>query len=151
MAWPELERLYRQSGPGTIPVGYLPGKAIYQSGEFLSGPRSAVTHALWHGKEIRADGTLVNQWSGFRVIKAKVYYGPSWLDGGCAIIMDYSQTSHVWADVRDEVREVSPGVYLGVMYRRRCPEPRMKMFFALEAPCRKGCEFTPLAYSPTAP
>jgi hypothetical protein len=132
MDWLELEQLYRKSPAGTTPVGYLRGRAIYRPCDFLSGTKSAVSRTLWHGKDFHCDGTLVNQWSGIRAIKARVYYGPSWLDGGCSIIMDYSETSHVWADVRDEIREVCPGVYLGVMYRRHCPEPKRKMLFALE-------------------
>jgi hypothetical protein len=53
--------------------------------------------------------------------------------------MDYSGTSRVWRDVRDEVREVSPGLYLGRMYRRTDCGPRFEMFFALEATCPAAC------------
>jgi hypothetical protein len=28
---------------------------------------------------------------------------------------------------------VAPGLFLGVMYVRKCPQPEMKMYFALEA------------------
>jgi hypothetical protein len=75
---------------------------------------------------------LVNQWAGVRAIRASVCPGPSWLDGKPAIILDYSATSRVWSDVRDEMREVSPGLYLGAMYLRRCPEPRLKLYFVLQ-------------------
>jgi hypothetical protein len=34
--------------------------------------------------------------------------------------------------VRDEVREVEPGLYLGVMYKGR-PNAQQKMFFTLDA------------------
>jgi hypothetical protein len=90
---------------------------------------------LWHGKVFcAADCTLINQWCGMKAIRAKVFYGPSWLDGKPSIIMDYSGTSRSWAEVRDEVREVSPGLYLGVMYLRKCPRPEQKMYFVLEGP-----------------
>jgi hypothetical protein len=56
---------------------------------------------------------LVNQWLGVRAVRASVGYGPSWLDGGPSIVVDYAATSRVWRDVRDEVREVAPGLYLG--------------------------------------
>jgi hypothetical protein len=49
--------------------------------------------------------------------------------------MDYHETSRVWVDVRDEVREVAPGLYLGRMYRRKPCGPEFQFFFALEA-CR---------------
>src|SRR5690242_3988956 len=50
MSWPELERLYRASVPGAIPVGYTPGLAIYCPDARLSAARSKVTHFLWRGK-----------------------------------------------------------------------------------------------------
>ncbi len=139
MSWPELEQLYRHAPPGAICEGYARGKAIYCPDEKLAGVRSKTTGMLWHGKVFRAcDCRIVNQWCGVKAIEARVYYGPSWLDGKPSIIMDYCGTSKVWADVRDEVREVAPGLFVGLMYRRRCPCPEMKMFFALET-CPAGC------------
>jgi hypothetical protein len=129
----ELEQLYRRSAPGPIPEGFWRGQAIYCPDAFLAGPRSRATNFLWRGKRFcAADGTLVNQWRGVRAIRARVYEGPSSLDGRPSIILDYQGMSYVWNDVRDEIREVCPGVYLGLMYRRRCPCPRFEMFFALE-------------------
>jgi hypothetical protein len=139
MSWPELEQLYRQAEAGTIPEGYTRGRAIYCPDDKLSGVRSRVSRTLWHGKIFCGEeGTLINRWCGFQAIKARVYCGPSWLDGRPSIIMDYSETSRVWADVRDEVREVAPGLYLGLMYRRKPCGPQFKLFFALEAcPCSR--------------
>jgi hypothetical protein len=134
LSWPALEALYRQAEPGAIPEGYTPGRAIYCPDSRFAGVRSKVTAALWHGKLFDpCDGTLVNQWLGFRAIKARVCYGPSWLDGRPSIIMDYSETSRVWADVRDELREVAPGLYLGRMYRRKACGAQFQFYFALEA------------------
>src|SRR4051812_24695476 len=136
MSWPELEQLYCAAEPGEIPQGYTHGRAIYCPDSRFAGPRSRMTRALWHGKLFDATGsTLVNQWCGFRAIRAQVCYGPSWLDGKPSIIMDYSATSHVWANVRDEIREVAPGLYLGRMYRRKDCGPEFQFFFALEAGC----------------
>jgi hypothetical protein len=116
-----------------VPTGYARGRAVYCPDRRLAGARSALTRALWHGKVFDCAGAgLVNQWCGFRAIRAEVYYGPSWLDGRPAIIMDYSRTSKVWAEVRDEVREVAPGLYLGRMYRRKPCGPAFQMFFALQ-------------------
>jgi len=135
MSRDDLERLYRECGPGWPPTGYARGRAIYCPGTRLAGVRSGVANALWHGKHFAADGgSLVNQWCGFKAIRAEVSCGQSWLDGGPAIIMDYGNTSRVWSDVRDEIREVTPGLYVGVMFLRRDPQPRLKMFFALD--CR---------------
>jgi hypothetical protein len=135
MSWPELEQLYRGAEPGAVPQGYLRGRAIYCPDKALSGARARVTHLLWHGKHFEGGCTLVNQWCGVKAIRGRVYHGPSWLDGKPSLILDYAGTSHVWADVRDEIREVAPGLYLGAMYRRRAPCPQFKMFFALQADC----------------
>jgi hypothetical protein len=131
-SYSELEQLYRRAQPGCIPSGYTCGRAIYCPDKPLSAVRSKVTHLLWHGKDFRCDGTLINQWSGVKAIRARVCYGESWLDGCPSIIMDYSGMSLVWRDVRDELREVAPGLYLGVMYRRRQAGPKFVMYFALE-------------------
>ncbi len=133
MSWPELEALYRQSPAGEIPRGFARGLAIYCPDGRLARVRSATSKALWRGKVFDCAGdSLVNQWCGVRAIRAAVCYGPSWLDGGPSIVMDYSGTSHVWSDVRDEAREVAPGVYLGRMYRRTKCGPRFMLYFALE-------------------
>jgi hypothetical protein len=135
MNWCELEQLYRQATPGTIPVGYLCGRAIYCPGAPLSPARSKVSQSVWQGKHFcPADGTLINQWClGMRAVRARVCYGQSWLDGQPSIVMDYRGMSHVWGNVRDEIREVAPGLYLGLMYRCKAGQPRRKLFFVLQA------------------
>jgi hypothetical protein len=135
----ELEALYRQGRPVAVPGGFARGTALQYAGTGLAVPAARATHLLWQGKFFNAaDCTLVNKMGGVKMIRARVYYGESWLDGRPSVIMDYSETSRVWADVRDELREVTPGLYLGAMFRRRCPEPRFVMFFALET--AKGCD-----------
>jgi hypothetical protein len=137
MTWPELERLYREADAGAIPQGYAAGKAIYNPCSPFAGLHSRVTGALWHGKVFdNTDCSLVNQWAGFRAIHARVAYGPSCLDGKNSIVMDYGETSLVWADVRDEVREVAPGLYLGRMVRRKKCGLEFQFFFVLQACCR---------------
>jgi hypothetical protein len=53
---------------------------------------------------------------GLNAIIAKVYKGPSWLDGKECIVLDYSDTSVVAQWIRDEIREIEPGLYLGKVY-----------------------------------
>ncbi len=135
----ELEELYRGGQPVPVPGGFAPGTALQYAGTGLAVPAARATHLLWQGKFFNAaDCTLVNKMGGVKMIRARVYYGESWIDGRPSVIMDYSETSRVWADVRDELREVAPGLYLGAMFRRRCPGPRFVMFFALET--AKGCD-----------
>ena len=134
MSWPDLEQMYRAAEAGNTPEGYLAGKALYCPCDRFSGMRSKVSGAIWRGKVFDCTGcTLINQWCGFQAIRANVYQGPSWLDGKTSLVMDYSATSRVWADVRDEVREVAPGLYLGRMYRLKATGPEFQFYFALQA------------------
>ena len=49
-------------------------------------------------------------------IIARIYKGPSWLDGKECIVLDYSETSLVASHIRDEIRLIEPGFYLGKVY-----------------------------------
>ncbi len=136
----ELEQIYRQAKCGNIPVGFARGRIVLCPNEPFAAAKSRTAELLWQGKHFCADGSLINQWLGVRAIRAKVDYGPSWIDGGNSIIMDYQGTSRVWNDVRDEMREVAPGLYLGAMYRRGYPQPKFKLFFVLQI---ESCESRP--------
>jgi hypothetical protein len=63
-------------------------------------------------------GTLKNKILAFglEAIIAKVYKAPSWLDGKECIVLDYSETSIVASRIRDEIRLIDPGFYLGKVY-----------------------------------
>ena len=82
---------------------------------------------LWQGKVFEPDeSTAVNRFFGMRVIRGQLYQGPSWLDGGPSLVLDYSQTSRIYADNRDEIRQIAPGLFLGLMYTAQ-PRRLMKM------------------------
>lgn len=73
----------------------------------------------WQGKTFNAaGGTLVNRLTPFGLpgIRARVYRGASWFDGKDCIVLDYRTTSLVAAWIRDEIRLVGPGRYLGKVY-----------------------------------
>jgi len=53
---------------------------------------------------------------GLNAIVATVYKDPSWLDQKECIAIDYSQTSLVAKWVRDEIRQLADGMYLGKVY-----------------------------------
>lgn len=129
----QLEALYRAAELGHVPTGVTNGRAIRNPGGRLTVPVSRVTRVLWQGKVFTDDGMMVNRVLGVRAVHARVYVGESWLDGRPAVVMDYAGTSRLFPDVRDEVREVSPGVWLGVMYVRKPTGPEQSMFFALAA------------------
>jgi hypothetical protein len=51
-----------------------------------------------------------------RAIIAKIYKAASWLDGKECIVLDYSETSLIAHWIRDEIRSIAPGIYLGKVY-----------------------------------
>lgn len=129
----ELEALYRGAEMGSMPTGVTNGRAIRNPGSRLTVPSSRVIHVLWQGKVFKDNGMMVNRVLGLRAVHARVYVGESWLDGRPSVVMDYAGASRLFPDVRDEVREVSPGVWLGVMYTRKPGGAEQTMFFALAA------------------
>jgi hypothetical protein len=80
-------------------------------------------------------GVLVNKIlpMGLGLIVAKVYRDSSWLDGKQTIVIDYSKTSLVARSIRDEIREVEPGVYLGKVWVKR----KRVLDFALTTPAAR--------------
>ena len=120
MSQAELDDLFRRSPLGDIPDGDAVGTAIVAPGTEFTGPTMMLARWLaWQGKVFnRARGDLLNKVgpTGLHLIRARVYIAPSWFDGQPAIILDYSKTSLLAHKVRDEIREVSPGTYLGIVY-----------------------------------
>jgi hypothetical protein len=123
MSRPELDELYQQSQAGDVPAGDTRGTAII-SGTLLTKAIAAFARLFaWQGKVFdmfcsSGEGILINKispWS-LTFIVAKVYKGPSWMDGRETIIIDYSSTSFFAKKIRDEIREVEPGVYLGKVW-----------------------------------
>lgn len=129
----ELEQLYSRGWPAPIPVGKIRGQAILDPGTRLAVAKSRASRIAWQGKIIHDDGrTAINRFFGLRIIKADVYRAESWRDGRPAVILDYGQTSRLYAPYRDEIRQVAPGLYLGLMFDRDTSPPKLKMYFALE-------------------
>ena len=128
----ELSALYSASPPASVPSGYVPGRAIKNPGSRSTVANSRATRLVWQGKVFRGDGTMVNRVFGVgKAIPADVYVAESYFDGQPSLIFDYSR-SKLWPTVRDEVREVSPGLYLGMMYKNGAPS-NPPMFFTLDS------------------
>ncbi len=126
----DLSALYAASPAAPVPSGFVPGRAIKAPGSRTTAANARATRLVWQGKIFR-DGTMINRFGPVKAIPADVYVGESWVDGRPALIFDYGR-SKLWPDVRDEVREVSPGLYLGIMYKGKA-QPEQKMFFTLDA------------------
>jgi hypothetical protein len=120
MSQAELDNTFRRGPLGEIPDGDALGTAIVAPGTELELPVLMLTRWLaWQGKVFyRAQGYLFNKVGplGTHLVKARVYVAPSWFDSQPAIILDYSRTSLIAHQVRDEIREVSPNTYLGIVY-----------------------------------
>lgn len=120
----ELDQIYTDAEAGNLPSGDTRGTAI------VAGSLLAKAYALfarlfgWQGKVFdlfAADcdkGLLINKITPFSLsfIVAKVYRDKSWLDGKETIVIDYSTTSFFAKKIRDEIREVEPGIYLGKVW-----------------------------------
>jgi hypothetical protein len=133
LSGPELETLYRQGSAVGIPPGRVRGTAILAPGSRRNRALATATRLIWQGKVFDpAGGSAVNRFFGMRVVQAQVYQDRSWLDGAPSLVLDYSQTSRIYAGNRDEIRQVAPGLFLGLMYSRTEPQPTLLMYFVLE-------------------
>jgi hypothetical protein len=116
----QVEDLFRGAVAGPIPSGDADGTAVMLPGTPVERPLERVVHRVaWKGKVVDAEhGSLRNKILpfGLRAIAADVYKQASWFDGRECIVLDYSKRSLVAKRVRDEIREVAPGLYLGLVF-----------------------------------
>lgn len=124
---------YRSLPAGAIPTGTTRGTAVVMPGRRGAHVAARAARLFWQGKTFSAEGTeLRNRLTpfGIKAIKARVYRDASWLDGNECIAIDYSKTSLVAKFIRDEIREVEPGRWLGVVFLGR---KQLPLRFVLEA------------------
>lgn len=130
----ELDEMFRAAQPGPIPDGEGEGTVIFKPDTPTADIAARLAHLIaWKGKVFdAAKGELRNEVGPFGdlAIRAAVYLDTSWFDGKPAIILDYSKTSLVARWIRDEIREVSPGLYLGIVYW----EDKKVLNFSLQFP-----------------
>jgi hypothetical protein len=116
----QLGTTFAEAPAGLIPDGDTSGSLLAAYPIGLAGPAAWLVRWLaWQGKVFdRERGELVNKISplGIRAVKARVYPGESRSDDKPALIVDYSETSLLARQVRDELRQVNTATYLGVAY-----------------------------------
>lgn len=120
----QLDEIYKQAKPGVLPQGSTRGTAILGGGPLPKLFTKAARAIAWKGKVFDVfspdfnSGVVVNKILpiGLNLIVAKTYRGQSWMDGKDTIIIDYSDTSLFARQIRDEIREVEPGLYLGKVW-----------------------------------
>ena len=120
MSQQQLDDLFTGSPAGDIPNGQANGTAIIAPGTAFSPEIAQLINVFcWQGKTFdAAHGTLTNRILAFglNAIVAQVYKTESWFDGKDCIVLDYSKTALLAEHIRDEIREIGPGMYLGVVY-----------------------------------
>jgi hypothetical protein len=128
----ELGELFHAGAVDAIPNGHGKGTVLIGTGGPLARLAAALSYALlWRGKVVNArQGRLKNILTplGIQAIEATVYKQDSWYDGETCIVLDYSKTSLLARMIRDEIREIAPGVFLGLVFWGR----RHVLDFALD-------------------
>jgi hypothetical protein len=129
-----LDRLFRESPAGPVPDGDMRGTVLAWPGTPLAKPLAVVLYLVaWQGKVVdRRRALLRNKVTPLRLrlVEAELSHEPSWVDGADCVLLDYSRTSFVARMVRDELRLVAPGLYLGVIWTWR----RRVGWFTLRSP-----------------
>jgi hypothetical protein len=138
----QLDELFGNAQPGPIPEGDGEGRAIIAPGSTLTDEIADLLKLFaWQGKVFTRDendpekGELRNKILpfGLKLIVAKVYKGNSWFDDKPCIVLDYSKSSLLARKIRDEIREIEPGLYLGKVYwGDREPGEKALIHFALK-------------------
>ena len=125
MSYEQLDELFGKSPAGAVPDGEGTGTALACPGTWCAKILAWLARWFWwQGKVFdAARGCLKNRITAFgiRAIKATVGPGKSWFDGNDCTVIDYSKTSLVARMVRDEIREVAPGLYLGKVFLWKKP------------------------------
>jgi hypothetical protein len=121
----QLDDLFSKNPAGDIPNGPAKGTAIIAPGtKFSKEIAELINVFIWEGKTFDGPhGVLRNRilGIGLNAIVAEVYKGPSWLDQKECIVLDYSKTSLVASRIRDEIRLIGVGFYMGRVYWGKAP------------------------------
>lgn len=132
----KLDELFAASEPGPIPNGPTDGTVLLGAPSHLAYTIARlIRRHVWRGKTFdAANGLLLNRFPTLNAISATVAIGPSIRDQAPCIVLDYHVDAIVRDHVRDELRLVAPGLYLGIAYQRFTivPQPfRPLVHFAL--------------------
>lgn len=145
----ELTRIYREGrAPASLEAlqGAPRGRMLTLAGPLGRGPlrRGVAAFARasffpWGGKSFEAfnatDGRGINRVAllGDR-FPFDLRYGISKLDGLRCVILDYDQPENPWLirQIHDELREVSPGLFLGPAMAKTRTEAKLVLFFAID-------------------
>ena len=129
----QLDMAYHHAEAGTIPNGVAEGRAAFFPGAVNNIPVAMLARIAWQGQVSNRDkGYVLNRVFGLRLLPARMYIGKSLYDGKDSIIIDYSRTSLLFHKIRDEIREIGPGFYLGRAYIKSYGTHFLAVNFALD-------------------
>lgn len=130
----QLEALFGQGYVSSIPSGKVWGLPLVNPGTPQAQAASRVGRLVWSGKRIEAGETVAtNIFFGVPSVKAQILIEPSRRDGEPVIVLDYTRNPVVYRNKRDEIREISPGIFLGYMYDIRSSNAEILRWFAFES------------------
>lgn len=149
MSVAELDRLYRDAeAPADLHAldGSPAGRMLAAVGPLDLGPVRARVAKLarakwfpWAGKTFRAfdaeTGEGINR---VRLLGDKYRFGLSFgdsaIDGERCVVLDYDRPDNPWPirQIRDELREVAPGLFLGPALATTGNKPRLVLWFAIQ-------------------
>jgi hypothetical protein len=148
----QLDDLFCRATVHAPMCGWHPGEVIV----FTNMPAPKVAKKLadtfWVGKHIEPDGYFINQWKKRQALDSHIRIGPSFVDCKPCIIFEYPRCTPLFGPMRDEYREIAPGLYLGRMYRRvPCVKFLGYNYLQLSSPCCSSAAPPQAAPVPAAP
>lgn len=124
------ETLFRDGTCGRAPCGSTRGTVLYADDAHLPRVKARLQGSAWKGKDFHGDGSFTNRWiGGIHAISACTRIEPSWLDGQPCLVMQYPPDAPVFGNVRDELRQIGPGEWIGRSYD--AATGRAKYWFSL--------------------
>lgn len=129
----QLELLFSQGYVSAIPTGSVWGIPLVNPGQPQARVASRAGRLVWSGKRLDpVEPVATNVFFGIPSVKAQVRVEPSRRDGQPVIVLDYTSNAVVYRNKRDEIREISPGIFLGYMYDVRSGDAAILRWFAFE-------------------
>ena len=116
-----LDALFRSGNAYPVPPGAYRGRVLWVDDALFPRARGRLQSVAWRGKRFTGGDQFVNRFPGFEAVPASGRLESSWTDGRPAYVLDYPPGSPLFGPNRDELREVSPGVWLGRVWDRETP------------------------------
>ena len=139
LSYDQLMAMFLKADIGNPLRGPAKGKVLVLTDRHLPRIKAKVFNTFWHGKSAQDDGYLVNRWvGGHQWLDTTHTIGNSWVDNKPAMVVEYAPGTPLFANFRDEIREIAHGLYLAILYER-CPCPRIKGILGLQLitkPCK---------------